>query len=61
MKHRKAFTPDMLAERWQCSSETVRQMIKRGELQGFRVGRMFRITADSVDAFEEGRHSSGES
>lgn len=37
------FTPDMLAERWQCSAETVRQLIKRGELRGFRVGRMMRV------------------
>ncbi|MBB5515798.1 excisionase family DNA binding protein [Rubricella aquisinus] len=37
------FTPDTLARRWHCSSETIRQMVKRGDLRGFRVGRMFRI------------------
>lgn len=32
------FTPEALAERWDCSAETIRQMIHRGELAGFRVG-----------------------
>lgn len=62
-------TPDMLAERWQCSAETVRQMVHRGELRGFRVGRMIRIPWDAVeevecqrsasDAFEAGSASTG--
>ncbi|WP_423227682.1 helix-turn-helix domain-containing protein [Salipiger profundus] len=45
-------TPDQVAERWNCSAETVRQLIKRGKLQGFRVGRMFRIPAAAVEEFE---------
>lgn len=45
-------TPDMLAERWACSDETVRQMIKRGELRAFRVGRMFRIPWEAVEEVE---------
>lgn len=45
-------TPDMLADRWQCSAETVRQMVKRGELRGFRVGRMIRIPWDAVEEME---------
>lgn len=32
-------TPDALAERWGCSAETIRQMVKRGEIEAFRVGR----------------------
>lgn len=55
MEFRRPFTPETLAERWQCSAETVRQMVRDGRLRGFRVGRMFRIPADVVDAFEEGK------
>ncbi|WP_082024675.1 excisionase family DNA-binding protein [Mameliella alba] len=47
------FTPDTLAERWACSAETVRQMVKRGELPGFRVGRLFRIPVNAVEEYEE--------
>ncbi len=46
------FTPDMLADRWQCSAETVRTLVKRGTLQGFRVGRMIRIPAQAVEDYE---------
>ncbi len=50
----KPFTPEILADRWQCSAETVRQMVARGELRGFRVGRMIRIPADAVEDLECG-------
>lgn len=46
------FTPDMLAERWQCSAETIRQMVKAGDLRGFRVGRMIRIPYEAVEEIE---------
>ncbi|WP_350156282.1 excisionase family DNA-binding protein [Roseovarius indicus] len=42
----------MLADRWQCSDETVRQMVHRGELRAFRVGRMIRIPWDAVEELE---------
>lgn len=45
-------TAEMVAERWQCSAETVRQMVKRGELRGFRVGRMIRVPVDAVEEME---------
>ncbi len=34
---RQPFTPETLAERWGCSGETVRQMVRSGQLPGFRV------------------------
>jgi len=37
-------TPDEIAHRWGCSGETVRSLIRKGELPAFRVGRMFRVT-----------------
>lgn len=46
-------TPDMLAKRWQCSAETVRQLVHRRELRGFRVGRMIRIPWDAVEEYEK--------
>jgi excisionase family DNA binding protein len=52
MTRERPYTPDELAARWGCSAETVRQQIKRGELRGFRVGRMLRIPADAVEELE---------
>ncbi|OWY12474.1 hypothetical protein B6V72_11270 [Thioclava sp. F34-6] len=49
---RRAMTPEMVAERWKCSAETVRKMVKRGELRGFRVGRMIRITQNAIEDYE---------
>ncbi|MFN8681246.1 helix-turn-helix domain-containing protein [Paracoccus sp. P2] len=48
------YTPDMLAERWGVSGETVRHLIRSGKLPAFRVGRMLRITHDTVEAYECG-------
>ena len=31
------YTPDTLAARWECSAETIRQMVHRGELPAFQV------------------------
>ncbi|MGQ3486076.1 helix-turn-helix domain-containing protein [Roseovarius pacificus] len=45
-------TPDMLADRWHCSAETVRNLVKSGDLRGFRVGRMIRIPWDAVEEYE---------
>ncbi|WP_394707787.1 helix-turn-helix domain-containing protein [Roseovarius pacificus] len=52
MDDRRPYTPDMLAERWQCSAESVRLLCHSGELRSFRIGRMFRIPADAVDEYE---------
>ena len=46
------FTPETLADRWGCSSEKIRQMVKRGELQGFRLGKLYRIPANEVERVE---------
>ncbi|WP_020038678.1 helix-turn-helix domain-containing protein [Salipiger mucosus] len=46
------YTPQALAERWQCSAETIRQMVKRGQLPGFRAGRMIRIPSQAVEDYE---------
>ncbi|MFB9150176.1 excisionase family DNA-binding protein [Roseovarius ramblicola] len=51
-KDQRPVTPAMLAERWQCSAETIRQMVHRQELRAFRVGRMIRIPWDAVEEIE---------
>jgi excisionase family DNA binding protein len=49
------YTPQQLARRWSCCSNTIRNAIISGELRAFRVGRLLRIPQESVDLFEE-RH-----
>lgn len=52
MNDDRPFTPDTLADQWDVSAETVRQLCHRGELRSFRVGRMFRIPPAAVEEFE---------
>ncbi|WP_370880000.1 helix-turn-helix domain-containing protein [Labrys monachus] len=48
------YTPETLAERWGCTPNHVRALIKRGELCAFRIGpRLLRIPVDAVKQFEE--------
>ena len=43
----------MVAERWGCSANHVRNLIKRGELPAFRLGkRLIRIPVAAVEEFE---------
>ena len=46
------YSPETLADRWGCSSEKVRQMVRLGELTGFRLGKLIRVPASEVDRFE---------
>ncbi|MFC3059642.1 excisionase family DNA-binding protein [Paenirhodobacter populi] len=47
------FTPDMLAERWGCSGETIRKMVRSGQIYSFRVGkRSIRIPYTAVEEYE---------
>ncbi|GAA4756794.1 hypothetical protein GCM10023264_25750 [Sphingomonas daechungensis] len=46
------YTPETLSERWSCSAEKVRQMIHRGELAAFPLGKLFRIPALEVERYE---------
>jgi hypothetical protein len=47
------YTPETLAERWRCSGAHIRNMIKRGDLAGFRYGgKLLRISAAVVAAYE---------
>jgi len=43
------FTPETLAERWQCSAKTIRKDLAAGRLRGFRLGgTLWRIACDEV-------------
>lgn len=47
------YTPDTLAERWQCSAALIRGMVQRGELAGTKYGgKLIQITAATVVAYE---------
>ena len=52
--YHRIYTPDTLAERWNCSASLIRRLIQRGELAGLKYGgKLIRITAATVVAYEE--------
>ena|SRR5690554_772324 len=46
------YTPETLAERWDCSAQHVRRLISQGQLHAFRVGRLIRIRPEWVEEYE---------
>lgn len=46
------FSPETLAERWECSADTVRALCNAGKLHSFRLGRLIRIPAQEVARYE---------
>jgi excisionase family DNA binding protein len=46
------FTVDSLAERWGCSPGAIRNRIRTGEIQSFRIGTLIRIPANEVERVE---------
>ncbi|MHC0038197.1 substrate-binding domain-containing protein [Pseudoneobacillus sp. C159] len=61
----KVYTPDEVAQLFQISKHTVYELIKRGELQAFKIGNKMRIEQVELDRFKEqqkapsGRQSDG--
>lgn len=49
---RKPFSPQTLAQRWDCSAEKIRRMYRDGILPGFQLGKLVRIPAAAVERFE---------
>lgn len=48
-----AYSPQTLADRWQCSAALIRTLIARGELEAIPFGgKLVRITRQTVEAFE---------
>ena len=46
------YTVSDLVKRWQVHEVTLRRMLERGELPGFKIGHQWRITAATVAAYE---------
>lgn len=46
------YTITSLAEHWQCSRDVIYDMIRRGDIKPFRVGRDYRISAAEVARIE---------
>lgn len=51
-------TLTQVAERWQCSADTVRRLIHLGQLAGIRIGRVWRVDAMDVERYEKGHGGS---
>ncbi|MED4204623.1 helix-turn-helix transcriptional regulator [Neobacillus mesonae] len=49
----KAYTPDEVAKVFQISKHTVYELIKRGELQAFKIGNKMRIEHSEIERFKE--------
>jgi len=46
------YSPETLAERWDCSPEKIRLMCRHGQLASFRLGKLIRIPAAEVERVE---------
>ena len=55
----KAYTPETLAAHWEVSSATVRNLVNRGELRAFRIGRQIRIRPEAASEYEDRQCQSG--
>lgn len=49
----KAYTPDEVAQLFQISKHTVYELIKRGELQAFKIGNKMRIEQEEIERYKE--------
>jgi putative molybdopterin biosynthesis protein len=49
----KAYTPDEIAQMFQISKHTVYELIKRGELQAFKIGNKMRIEHSEIERYKE--------
>ncbi|WP_081788197.1 helix-turn-helix domain-containing protein [Sulfitobacter mediterraneus] len=53
------YTPETLANRWGVSATMVRNMCGAGDITHFRVGKLYRIPAKSVEDYECQKSASG--
>ena len=52
MQSREVYTITQLAQRWQCSADAIYDMVRRGDIKSFRVGKAIRFTAEAVAEYE---------
>ncbi|WP_247712085.1 helix-turn-helix domain-containing protein [Qipengyuania qiaonensis] len=48
----KPYTPASLADRWGCSTTLIYDLLNSKQLPGFKLGKLWRIKADAVEAYE---------
>jgi excisionase family DNA binding protein len=48
----KIYTPSEIAEKLQVNKETVLRKIRKGEMKAFKVGRLWRITEESLNQYK---------
>lgn len=53
MQLREVYTITQLAQRWQCSADAIYDMVRRGDIKSFRVGKAIRFTAEAVAEYEK--------
>lgn len=53
MQLREVYTITQLAQRWQCSTDAIYDMVRRGDIKSFRVGKAIRFTAEAVAEYEK--------
>lgn len=51
--YRTYYTPQTLAQMWQCSTDVIYDLLRLGTLQGFKVGAGWRISERAVLAYEQ--------
>ena len=47
------YTVPELARRWKVHTVTIYRMLERRELPGFKIGKAWRVSADTVTAYEQ--------
>lgn len=52
MLERDVYTPAELAELWRCNVSIIYEMLRDGRLQGFKLGRDWRIREEAILAYE---------
>ena len=53
MRLRDIYTIAQLAQRWQCSPDAIYDMVRRGGIESFRVGKAIRFSAEAVAEYEK--------
>jgi excisionase family DNA binding protein len=48
-------TPKEVAASWRCHPDTVLELLRSGELPGFKIGRVWRVKVEDVREYERGK------
>ena len=54
MSDGRPYTPVTLAERWDCSTAHIYNLLNSKALSGFKLGKLWRIPVEAVAAYESG-------